>query len=340
MTIKSFRAGKGDSFLLSWKDCEKPHRLLVDAGLPGTYRFIRDELMKTPVLDGVVLTHVDMDHIGGLLRMVEDDKNGLNPYPVYMNTPSLALAPGGEGKVGYRHGRLLEDILTEKGIEVHPMVVGMTVDNIIQIGGLQLQILSPNRAIIDAFIKAWTAEQIFERDQAAQQTDGMVARRTDILQLYEDILEAREEIPRWDQDLINASSIAFLISIGDIRMLFLGDANPETVYEELTRLGYSEATPLRLDFCKVSHHGSRHNTSRNLLSLIDCRLFYISTDGSGPSYHPDRETLVRLSAFARADFSTPIRICTNYALETEGLITAKECEDWNITIDHAEEIHL
>lgn len=340
MNIKSFKAGKGDSFLLSWQEGETPHRLLLDAGLPGTYRSIRDELVKSSVLDGVVLTHVDIDHIGGFFRMMEDDKNGVNHYPVYMNTPSLALVPGGDGKVGYKHGQLLENILVEKGIELQPLFVGMNADNIVRVGGLQLQILSPNRTIIDAFAAAWTAEQIFEQDQASHETDGKVARRTGNLQSYEAILEASEAIPRWEQDLINASSIAFIGSIGDLRMLFLGDANPEKVYEELTRLGYSAANPLRLDFCKISHHGSRHNTSRNLLSVIDCRLFNISTDGSGPSYHPDRETLVRLAAFARPDFSIPIRICTNYALELEGLITAKECEDWNITIDHAEEIHL
>ena len=44
---------------------------------------------------------------------------------------------------------------------------------------------------------------------------------------------------------------------------------------------------------KISHHGSRKNTSNELLELIKCRKFLISTDGK-QHYHPDKESLSRI----------------------------------------------
>jgi hypothetical protein len=35
MTIESFLAGKGDSFLLAWEQEDATHRILIDAGIPG-----------------------------------------------------------------------------------------------------------------------------------------------------------------------------------------------------------------------------------------------------------------------------------------------------------------
>lgn len=340
MTIRSFTAGKGDSFLLSWERDGSPHRLLIDAGLPGTYRFIRDELIKFPVLDGIIATHIDMDHIGGLLRMVEDDKNGINEYTLYMNTPSLALIPGGDGNVGYKHGTLLNATLAKKGIFANAMHEGMNEDNTVTIAGLRFQILSPNSTILNELSAKWKADDIYNQYQIAQRTNGRVGKRDKKMPSYEEILASKEETFRWEHDIINASSIAFISFYENLSMLFLSDANPEIVYEALIRLGYSTENRLRLDFCKLSHHGSKHNTSRNLLSVIDCNLFYISTDGSGPSYHPDRETLVLLSEYARPNASVNIRILTNYRLDWRGIVTPQECLEWNITINHQEEIHL
>ena len=50
---------------------------------------------------------------------------------------------------------------------------------------------------------------------------------------------------------------------------------------------------LRLDAVKVSHHGSRGNTTTGFLDQIDCDTYLVSTDGSRFG-HPDDEAIERI----------------------------------------------
>jgi hypothetical protein len=107
-----------------------------------------------------------------------------------------------------------------------------------------------------------------------------------------------------DKSPTNGSSISFILSTATSRALFLGDAWAEDIVEALTPLQTTSA-PLLFDAIKVSHHGSLHNTSVELLSLIDSPCFFISSDGSHHG-HPDFEVLAEIvdrpSSFERKLF--------------------------------------
>lgn len=91
-------------------------------------------------------------------------------------------------------------------------------------------------------------------------------------------------------NLMNRSSIAFLLEAEGKRVLMLGDADAEIVANSIDNLG--EPLPLNVDLVKVSHHGSLNNISKHLLDVIDCDNYFFSTNGgTGRSYHPDRKTL-------------------------------------------------
>jgi hypothetical protein len=51
--------------------------------------------------------------------------------------------------------------------------------------------------------------------------------------------------------------------------------------------------PLEVDLVKVSHHGSKGNTSPELLSMISSKRFVISTNGAIHSL-PDKQCLARI----------------------------------------------
>ena len=72
-------------------------------------------------------------------------------------------------------------------------------------------------------------------------------------------------------ELANAASIAFILRCDNLSILMLGDSYPQNVERYLREeKGYSEENPLVVDFVKVSHHGSRNNTSNSLLDIIQC----------------------------------------------------------------------
>ena len=73
---------------------------------------------------------------------------------------------------------------------------------------------------------------------------------------------------------------------------WMADAQPYTLEKTIHRLRAERGeTRLQVDAVKVSHHGTRGNTSTALLQLLSCKHFLISTDGSGSPNHPHAETL-------------------------------------------------
>jgi hypothetical protein len=95
-----------------------------------------------------------------------------------------------------------------------------------------------------------------------------------------------------DQSPANGSSIAVIITSAGFRALFLGDAWAEDTVARL-RAGRPATAPILFDAVKVSHHGSFHNTSPELLATIDAPCFLISTDGTRHG-HPDFEVLAEI----------------------------------------------
>jgi metal-dependent hydrolase (beta-lactamase superfamily II) len=116
LKLKCFKAGKGDSFLITWKT-DKEHRLLIDSGIAGTYRFFGNLVKDFGKEDHVILTHVDYDHIGGFFKWLLDKQHPFRTETsLYLNTPQLLIAPNTSNKVGIKHGVNLQKLLDEKGI--------------------------------------------------------------------------------------------------------------------------------------------------------------------------------------------------------------------------------
>lgn len=90
----------------------------------------------------------------------------------------------------------------------------------------------------------------------------------------------------------NGSSIAFIIEYLDKRLLFLGDAHEDVIYENLMDLK-RKGDNLKFDIVKLSHHGSINNSSRRLLDLITTDKYIISTNGKR-SGHPSHNILAMI----------------------------------------------
>ncbi|BCC89078.1 MBL fold metallo-hydrolase [Bacillus cereus] len=80
-----------------------------------------------------------------------------------------------------------------------------------------------------------------------------------------------------DASVTNGSSMAFVLEVKDKRILFLADSHPNLIIKELKNI-YGEGL-IWFDAIKISHHGSKGNTSPDLLEIIDSDNFFISTNG-------------------------------------------------------------
>lgn len=92
----------------------------------------------------------------------------------------------------------------------------------------------------------------------------------------------------------NNSSIVILLTYGDTRFMFTGDAETESEKEILKRF---DGTDLECDFLKVGHHGSTTSTGSKFLSTVSPSVAAISCGRDNDYGHPHSKIIKRLINF-------------------------------------------
>jgi hypothetical protein len=299
--VEALPADDGDCLWIEWPDAHgATHRMLADGGRgnprwipPGLAARLARQPQDQRAFDLVLCTHIDADHIGGLLALVDDPPPGFRTADVWFNgRRHLDL-------LGPAQGDDLSAALTRQSVPWNRAFGGAAVvvppgDDlpVVELPGLRMTLLSPTRAQLARLALSWPrvlAEA--EAGLAPARPAPDLLRREDAdreVELHR--LTARPYTP--DGSAANASSIAFLAEDDDgDRVLLAADASAEVLVASLRRV--AAGGRYRVDLCKVPHHGSRHNTSPELLSLLDCRHWLLSTSGRRHG-HPHREAMARI----------------------------------------------
>lgn len=311
MQISFLRASNGDAIFVSFDDFDGETRnILIDGGPGTTYQFkdgkgktqpgplksLVEKLWKEDrVIDLLVLSHIDEDHIEGLIRWFENDThasemvrkvwfNSARTISAYFGNREkkrrlLKFSPANSILTGVKQGIVFEDFLLRTNIWDRTVIKS---GDRIEVFGAQLEILSPNDAGLLRLENRWTTEA------SGIETTG---KATD----YSIPLKKLLSYDRFKEDskVPNQSSIAFILTHSDRNYLFLADAHPTAVAEALTKLGYSDENKLKAELMKISHHGSKGNTSNELLAMIDCKKFVVSSNGAIHKL-PDKQCLARI----------------------------------------------
>ena len=125
-----------------------------------------------------------------------------------------------------------------------------------------------------------------------------------------------------DSSVANGSSIAFILTYQEKKFLFLGDADIKTINQSLVNLNFSTEKRLKVEFVKLSHHGSKQNINEKFLDLIDCSKFIVLTDCSNFA-HPDKETLALIAMYNRKK-RKDVDLVFNYSELIRKKISAEE----------------
>lgn len=304
--LDMFPARDGDALVLTWGDAAKPRRMLIDAGRESAWPVIKKTYKDLPeaqrTFELLVVSHIDADHIAGVLKMLADPDRPLKFKEVWFNAYHH-LVGGTWETFGVAQGEALSDLLKAKPAIWNKRFGGKAVvieDDAppprLTIEGLELTLLSPTRAKLQALApewKDWLRAEGLDREQVP---DGEPAPPTIIPEGYEafgptpDVHALANAPQREDKKAPNGSSIAFTATYGGKRILLTADAHHKTLTASLATLPAAER---RFDLVKLSHHGSQGNLSRRLLDSLDCSRYAISTDGSR-HHHPDPEAIARL----------------------------------------------
>lgn len=338
VTLFMLPAHYGDTFIIEFiGDDNKPHYIWVDGGLVKSYQEHGKAVLKEfarlkASIDLMVVTHVDQDHIGGVLAFVNDPElkkdmvkhfwfNSSRLISKYFSTShkkqrEINLTGFGFASRSMEQGEVLEDFLenTQKWHE-NPLLSQQQ----FELSGALLTLVSPDERALQRLNEAWEIE-------VGDQTRSLGAEETDYRVTIESLARREEER---DRSVANGSSIGFIFEYAGKKILMLGDAYPSVVAASLREMGYSTRNPLKLDALKLAHHGSKGNISNELLSLIHCQKYLISTDGSRFGL-PNKEALARiLTQPSRKDHEQMVFIFNHGNEHLRGIFSESEQQKHN-----------
>lgn len=309
VSVRLLKAKHGDCILVSHTEDNVTFNLLIDGGPPSTFKHgprhmrkgdlcsVLDEIkFKNQIIDLVILTHVDHDHIGGLIRAFKAPGylqdlvksvwfNASKNITDYFDHPEILenniQLSDGSPETSPSQGKNLEALLQEIKCQKKPIIIA---GQVLEEGPFRFTILSPTDKGLKKLLRVWPKEKK-PAETSPKEKDHNLS--------FNEIL-SEDQFSRDTSDT-NESSIAFILEVAGRSMLFLGDAHDKTIISSLQSLGYSSEKPLNVDMVKVSHHGSKGNTSVEFLEMINTSRFLISTDGSHHGL-PDKRTIARILA--------------------------------------------
>lgn len=318
VNIEVLKAAYGDCIFVTIKDKDAEYTIMIDGGTPSTYAFKnkkeRTEAgpLKTKIIelkeqdktiDLLIITHVDNDHIGGVIRWFEEDM----PSPdfvkrIWMNddtdinaSPSLNNTPG--------QAASLKDTLTNNRFNQENQIVK---GKAFYFNWGRITILAPT---------------LDDHNKVARKIGANLDNKENN-HYKKSIRQLVEE--GWKVDAVsdeNDASIAFLLQTNDGENdLFLGDGNIDTIIEGLNGIKRTEKR-LHCKWVKLSHHGSKNNFKPEFLDYVQAENYIFSSNGDYFG-HPDKEVMAWLVD------KTDSVLWFNYLDRGKEMVTAKDKEDY------------
>ncbi len=290
----------GDSLLIEFgRSKTKPKRILIDAGTPGSWTAVKNKIASLPAdqraFELLVVTHIDADHIGGVLPLLRDAKKlGVTFNDIWFNGYKHLT-----DLLGPKQGEELSRRIEAGGYAWNEAFDGQAVVVSdegglpeVDVAGMSIKLLSPKRVQLENLEKEWR-----EVIEAAGLVPGVPEKpepEVDDDTLGEESIDIDELATsrfRSDTAKANGSSIAFVASYGGKSVLFGADAFPGVLLDSIDRLSTAERNKIAM--LKLPHHGSRNNISSDLVKAVGCDRFLVSTNGKR-FRHPDREAIARV----------------------------------------------
>lgn len=330
VNVKVLKALYGDCIIISYGE-NKESYILVDGGigrechrnLKEFFHYLRENDLKLELL---VLTHIDEDHISGILKLFSESGFDFSRIKrMWFNygqalDEELSITREADIKkimiqdestqISWKQATSLEERIKESGIQKDRIV---KTNDTHHVNKAKIEVLSPTVEVLKKINNNWIIKERSSTKIASSTDYHKSVEELMMLGFYENI------------SLANKSSIAFLFEFEGVKALFLGDSSAVDVTDALINMGYSVTNPLMLDICKISHHASSHNTSNELIQILDCENYVISTNLTTTG-RPSKECLSRIVCNSRK----AVKFYCNYEIDINRVFTKNEIDTYNI----------
>lgn len=303
-SIDLLPAYHGDAIWVEYGAEKRTHKILIDCGPASTFPVLEKKIRALPESERhfelFVVSHVDDDHIGGALKLLEKSQELKVTFgDIWFNAfPHLEGKAIAADLLGAAQGERLHKLILESGHHFwnkafNQKAVVCEKDSALPVvplpGGMTLTLLSPGWPQLEKLKGVWI--KVCQEANLIPGGEPKVDEVDDIL--GDDVALLAGLAFKADTAPANGSSIAFLAEYDDKAVLFGADAYAPVLLDSLTSLGYSENNKLALNALKLPHHGSSHNISQLLLQRLSADHVLVSTNGDRFK-HPDKAALARV----------------------------------------------
>jgi beta-lactamase superfamily II metal-dependent hydrolase len=297
----------GDSILVEWGN-RKPRYMLIDGGPYYNYDELVAAIQKVAPaikeLELLVITHIDIDHIDGIVTLLNHDKLPFTIKEVWFN--GYQQLEEVAKSLGSLQGEYISTLIKQKSLPHNIQFGGgaVVINNYANLphvtleGGMELTLLGPGRTALQELEVEWL-EQLekygkdidikkkLDEDHRYAPSDVWLGEKLTIKELQEKKVTA-------DKSAANGSSIAFIGTYKNKSCLFAGDSPSDNLLQAIEPLIEKRGDErLNVQAWKLAHHGSKKSNMDKLMEKIVCKQLLVSSNGKRYK-HPDPECIAKL----------------------------------------------
>ncbi len=276
----------GDAILIEY-GVRKPYYILIDGGPYYGYKKMMEGLQRVAPgikeLELLVITHIDIDHIDGIIALLNQSPLPFKIKEVWFNGfEQLAQKDITGSTLGALQGEYLSRLIQKQGLahnshfkgnavvvrDVHKMPV-VKLRN-----GFELTLLSPSVPALRKLYLDWEKE--IKKIEEKESVDQRWKKEKRYGSTPASLLGSGP-----DKSVANNSSIAFIGRYKGKSCLFAGDAPSDALLPAIQFLKKAQKKEkLMLDAWKLAHHGSKRSTNQSIIEEIRAAHILVSCNGA------------------------------------------------------------
>lgn len=257
-------------------------------------------------IDLVIASHTDLDHVGGLAKLSEDDE--VEILNIWAHAPQEEMNKSWfadkrrttnsvRTKLDDAFAQLSTLLANTKSADRWDVYSDYT------LGGASFIILSPS----PDFYKKCIANSGRADLDPSEKVAPMKYPASSTKDETEEEVYVKGHI-QWDDSegtsSINESSMVFLFEYEDVRILFCGDAGKEAMENALAEAKAENVSLKDLTIVKQPHHGSRKNVNPDIMRKMSAKFCFISCTVNDEGHHPSKRLVNMLNELGYSVYKT------------------------------------
>ena len=261
LEINNMSSGQEDMFYIKIKTSNGDINILVDGGRSGNRCIEKIKESGVQKLDYIVLTHIDSDHIAGLLTLLNNSemneicKDAVIVYNKFIN-----------GLISYKQAEKFEKLIGNHEVVVSYKEYQENSGEIVFLSLNQRLMLKPvDEKVYFTFIAP-------DKEKVEKLYNN-----------YDYFIKNRRNASR-DSEIVNHSSIIFVMEHNQKAILMTGDGYLQDIIPSIKKLAEEARSPIKeYKLIKLPHHGSEKNNDGidELLVYAKCDTFLITFKEKG-----------------------------------------------------------